>query len=228
MTDKPATMNKTTLTPADVLFSKTQQKVLGLLYGKPDQTFFTNEIARWANMGKGSVVRELNRMNGAGLINISYIGNQTHYQANRQCPIYNELAGIVRKTFGISDVINTALQQQIEQIQWAFIYGSIAKNTASDDSDIDLMLIGDNISYSAVINALMPAEQTLARQINPVIYSPQELINKVNNDHHFIKRLLAQPHINLIGEMPAAIAAAETEKAQTAAQAINKESHNKE
>lgn len=85
----------------DALFTKTQQKVLGLLYGRPDKSFYTNEIVRWANMGRGTICRELARLVTAGILNVSNVGNQHHYQANSHCLIYTELCGITRKMYGL-------------------------------------------------------------------------------------------------------------------------------
>ena len=129
----------------DTLFSKTQQRVLGLLFGKPDQSFYLNEMVRLANMGKGTIKRELERMTAAGLLTVTTIGNQHHYQANIACPIYHELLGITRKTFGLSDVIRTALVPLDASIDRAFIYGSIAKEQATAQSDIDLMVVSDTL-----------------------------------------------------------------------------------
>ena len=82
----------------DALFTKTQQKVLGLLFGKPDKSFYTNEIMRWADMGRGTVGRELERLVSAGLLYVSKEGNQNHYQANANSPVYKELVSIVKKS----------------------------------------------------------------------------------------------------------------------------------
>ena len=95
----------------DALFTKTQQRVLGLLYGKPGKSFYTNEIMRWADMGRGTIQRELERLTAADLLSVTREGNQKHYQANRDNPVYTELLGIVRKTFGLEDVLWQALEQ---------------------------------------------------------------------------------------------------------------------
>src|SRR5690606_2665707 len=126
------------------------------LFGKPDQSFFTNEIIRWVGLGKGTVMRELERMLSAGLIVQTQKGNQNHYQANPQCPIYVDLLAIVRKTFGIGDVIKSALAPIEQHITQGFIYGSIAKGEATAASDIDLMLVGDDLSYGHIMELLTP------------------------------------------------------------------------
>jgi len=151
------------LSLSEALFTGTQQKVPGLLFGRPDQRFYANEIARWAQVGKGSLMRELDRLQRPGVLAMTRQGNQTHYQANPDCPIYAELSGITRKTFGIAEPLRQALQPFAEQVIWAFVYGSIAKDQANASSDIDLMLIGEGLHYSEVMERLIPMEEQSPR-----------------------------------------------------------------
>ncbi|WIM06075.1 MAG: transcriptional regulator [Candidatus Nitricoxidivorans perseverans] len=187
---------------SDALFTGTQQKVLGLLYGKPDQSFYVNEIARWAQVGKGSLMRELDRLHRAGVLTMSRQGNQTHYQANPECPIFGELLGIVRKTFGIGEVLRAALAPLARQLVWAFVYGSIAKGSDHAGSDIDLMLIGEDIGYGDVVETLLPAEERLGRSINPTIYTPVDWLAKKAAGNSFVVRVSGQDRIDLIGGPP--------------------------
>lgn len=189
----------------DALFSKTQQKLLALLFGKPDQSFFTNEIMRSAQVGRGSVVRELERMLAAGLITLAHQGNQNHYQANPACPIFNELIALVRKTFGIADVIKAALRSLNAQITASFIYGSVAKGEAKAESDVDLMLIGEGLAYAQVMECLASAEQMLGRTINPTIYTAQDFSAKLTAKNSFLVRVLEQPRIHILGEVESLI-----------------------
>lgn len=191
-------MNTTSI--ADALFTKTQQRVLATLFGKPDQSFYLNEIVRLANIGKGTVKRELERMTAAGLLTIKRIGNQNHYQANPNCPIYSELLGITRKTFGIADVIKTALLPLDAQIDQAFIYGSVAKQQDTASSDIDLMVISDTLPYATLMTALIEAEPTVGRPINPTIYTAQQIHDKLHGNNAFITGVLAQPKLWIKGE----------------------------
>lgn len=184
---------------ADALFTKTQQRVLGLLYGRPDITFYTNEIVRWADMGRGTVRRELERLADAGLLKVKREGNQLHYQANHDNPIYNELVAIVRKTVGITDVIHEALLPIEHEIELSFIYGSVAKGLDTAESDIDLMVVSEHLSYADLMSQLTDAEQKLARPINPTIYSKQQLLAKLKEDNAFVTRVLEQPKIWIKG-----------------------------
>ena len=172
------------------------------MFGKPDQTFYANEIVRWARVGKGSLMRELDRLQRAGVLRMTRVGNQNHYQANPTCPIYAELLGIARKTFGIAEPLRQALQPFTEQITWAFVYGSIAKDTANTLSDIDLMLIGEGLHYSDVMERLMPMEEQLGRPINPTLYTPQDWAAKLAARNSFVVRVVQQEKIDLLGANP--------------------------
>nr|WP_269137552.1 nucleotidyltransferase domain-containing protein [Pseudomonas sp. PGPR40] len=187
---------------SEALFTTTQQKVLGLLFGNPDRSFYANEIARWAQVGKGSLMRELDRLQRSGVLTMTRQGNQTHYQANPDCPIYAELLGIARKTFGIAEPLRQALQPFAEQITWAFVYGSIAKDQANASSDIDLMLIGEGLHYSEVMERLIPMEEQLGRVLNPTLYTPDDWAAKLAAENSFVVRVAQQDKINLMGGNP--------------------------
>lgn len=185
----------------DALFSKTQQRVLGLLYGRPKESFFVNQILRATGMGVHTIKRELDRMTAVGILTMTRIGNQHHYQANPECPVYPELIGIVRKTFGIGDVIRAALQPRDDDIELAFVYGSVAKAQESAGSDIDLFVVAPDLAYAELMELLADAEQALERPINPSIYSAAELRDKLFGTNAFVTRVLEQPKIWIKGGM---------------------------
>jgi predicted nucleotidyltransferase len=184
----------------EALFTKTQKKVLGLLYAQPDKSFYTKEILRLTGMGVATIKRELDRMVATGILTLTKIGNQHHYQANAACPIYHELLGIVKKTFGIMDVLKDALAP-LEHVDHAFVYGSIAKSSEHASSDIDLMLVGSELSYSAVMELLGSAEQQLGRTINPTLYSLKEFTERCDNNQNFIKRVMEHSKLWIVGEL---------------------------
>lgn len=183
----------------NALFTKSQQKVLGLLYARPEKSFYTNEIMRWASMGRGTISRELDKLVSAGLLTVSRTGNQNHYQANSNNPVYDELVGIVKKTFGIADQTHHALQPFDEKIELAFIYGSISKGTDTASSDIDLMLIGKSLNYSEIMDVLLPLEELLQRTVNPTIYKKADFIKKIKEGNSFVSRVMEQPKIMIKG-----------------------------
>ncbi len=184
---------------SDALFSKTQQRLMGVLFANADRSFYTNEILRLVGAGSGAVQRVLKRMTDAGLLPVRQVGNQKHYQANRNAPVFEELRGIVIKTFGIADQLRQALLPLVGKVSVAFIYGSVASGVDNARSDIDLMLISDQISYPDVIAAVSPFEAKIARPVNPTIYSLAEWKQRLTEGGGFVKRVQEQPKIFLIG-----------------------------
>jgi len=184
---------------ASALFTSSQQRVLGLLYGRADQSFYTNEIVRLAGMGTGAVYRELKKLAAAGLLTETKIGNQARYQANPDTPVFTELRGLIVKTFGVADHLRQALAPVANQIGVAVIYGSMARGTEDVDSDVDLLLITDALAYGDVFPLLSDAETALGRPVNPSIYGRAEWERKQHEGNSFVTRLLEQPKIFLIG-----------------------------
>lgn len=191
------TKKKTSL--ADALFTKTQRRVLGLLFGNPDRSYYANEIVRFAGAGIGTVQRELERLAAAQLVNVSKIGNQKHYQANRQAPIFAELRSIALKTFGVADYLRDALAPLAKRMHAAFIYGSVAKGTDTASSDIDVMIVSDDLTFPDVLQALTKAEVAIGRSINPSVLGRDEWRRKLSEAGGFLQRVMEQPRIYLIG-----------------------------
>lgn len=183
----------------DALFTKTQRQVLGLLFGHADKSYYINQIVRIADVGIGTVQRELEKLASAGLLTVRKIGNQKHYQANPGSPIFQELRGIVLKTFGVADELRRSLETVSAKIVVAFVYGSIARGTDTANSDIDVMVISDELSYPEVIGSFAGAEEKLGRSVNPTLYTPSEVRRKRAEDHSFLKRVTEQGKIFLIG-----------------------------
>lgn len=192
-------MRMTNTSLSDALFTKTQQRVIGLLFGNPNRSYYANEIVRCAGSGTGAVLRELEKLTVSGLLSATKIGNQKHYQANRLSPIFEELRGITLKTFGVADVLRAALASLQDRISAAFIFGSVAKGGDTARSDIDLMVIAENLTYGDVFSCLAQTESRIARAINPTVYSHDELKRKLSDGSDFLLRILEQPKLFLIG-----------------------------
>jgi predicted nucleotidyltransferase len=190
-----------TISPSlsNALFSKVRQCVLALLYGQPDRSFHTNEIIRLTHSGTGAVQRELEKLAAVRLITAQSIGNQKHYTANCTSPLFTELRSIVLKTFGLADVLREALAPIASQIHIAFIYGSIAKQEDTATSDVDLMLVCDDLTYADLFKLLEEAQVKLGRPIHPTFYSPAEWTRKYQANNNFLTQLVKQPKIFLIG-----------------------------
>lgn len=184
---------------ADALFSGTQQRVLGLLFGQPDRSFYATELISLAGAGSGAVQRELARLAQSGLVTVKPVGNQKHYQANPASPIFEELCGVVRKTVGLAEPLRAALAPLAAQIKAAFVYGSIAKKEDTARSDIDLMLVSDTLTFADTILALQSASALLGREVNPNIFTLQDFAKRLKEGSSFVSRVMAQPKIWLIG-----------------------------
>jgi hypothetical protein len=184
---------------ADALFTKTQQRVLGLLYGNPARSFYSNEIVRLSGVGIGTVHRELARLLASGLVTAGRIGNQKHYQANRTAPVFDELRGLALKTFGVADVLRTALAPLAPRIRVAFVHGPVAAGTDNAAANVDVLVLSDYLAYGEVIAGLAAAEKSLGRGVNPSIYGRVEFLRRVSEEGGFLGRVLEGPRIPLIG-----------------------------
>lgn len=185
---------------ADALFSTVQQRVLAYLFGQPERSFFATELIRLAGGGSGAVQRELARLADSGLVTVTRVGTQKHYQANPKSPIFTELCAIAQKTVGLAEPLREALAPLARRITAAFVYGSVAKKQDTAKSDFDLMVVSDSLSYADLFTVLEEVTQRLGRTVNPTVYSRKELDKRVRSDNAFIKRVLAQPKLWVIGE----------------------------
>jgi predicted nucleotidyltransferase len=182
------------------LFGSTQQRLLALLFGQPDRTFFTTELIELAESGTGAVQRELRRLTDAGLVVMTKQGNQKHLQANRAAPVFDELRGIVLKTVGLAEPIKAALARLKEPIQLALVYGSIAKRADTASSDVDLLIVSDGLLLEKAYAALAPAEQVISRKINVTLFTPEEFERRRSDKSPFLSKVLVGEHLVLIGD----------------------------
>lgn len=185
---------------ASALFTQTQQRVLGLLFGQPGRDFTVSELITATGAGSGAVQRELAKLAGSGLVTVQPQGNQKLYRANPAAPIHDELVAIVQKTVGLAEPLREALAPVADRILAAFVYGSIAKRTDHAASDIDLMIVSDTLGYADVVAVLHPLIERMGRDINPTIYAQQELHARLESGNAFLTRVLEQPQIWLIGD----------------------------
>lgn len=184
---------------ADVLFTPTQQRVLGLLFGQPDRRYQSAELIRLAASGTGGVHRFLTRLAQAGLVRVDAVGNQKFYQANPDSPVFEEMAGLIRKTVGLVAPLRAALSPVADDVVAAFVYGSIARGDDHAGSDIDLMVVSDTLDYARMYAVLESAETGLARTINPSLLTAAEWRRKRSEEDSFIARIASQPRLFVIG-----------------------------
>jgi predicted nucleotidyltransferase len=184
---------------SSALFSNVQKRVLGLIFGQPQRSFYTSEIMRSVRSGTGAVERELTRLRDSGLVSVQRIGNQKHYRANADSPIFEELRSLVRKTVALTEPLKESLEPIAKTIDTAFIYGSFAKGTDTAASDIDLMVIGDELDYDGLFSAALDAETKLGRKVSPTLLSRNDWIKKSNDPGSFVSKVRKLPKIFVIG-----------------------------
>ena len=185
---------------ADALFTKVQQRVLAVLFGNHERSFYANELIALAGSGSGAVQRELAQLEAAELVTVKRVGNQKHYQANPTSPIFPELRGLILKTSGLVDVLRASLAPLAPQIEGAFIFGSVAKNKDTAKSDIDLFVITQHLSYRELFSTLEPATSRLGRVVNPTVYSRIEFEKRTREGNAFVKRVMAQSKLWIVGD----------------------------
>jgi predicted nucleotidyltransferase len=186
---------------SDALFSQTKQRVLGLLYGHPDESFFATEIFRRTGGGRGTVQRELERLVSSGLALVTSVGNQKYFRANRDNPIFSELRSIIVKTSGVAEPLRDALRPLSRTIDLALIYGSVARGEAHAGSDVDLLVVATDITLEQLFSRLARAERALGRKINPTLLTPDEFARRRHNGNVFLTKVLSRPVIPLIGSV---------------------------
>ena len=183
---------------ADALFTTTQQRVLSLLFGQPLRSFFASELIGITGSGSGAVQRELKRLASSGLVTVTRIGRQKHYQANADSPVFDELCGLVLKTVAVGEPIRGALEPLADRIALALVYGSVAKGSDRAASDIDLLVVADQVTLEELYAALAPVEARLDRRINPALYTTGEFAGRLAAGNAFLTRVLAGEHTVLI------------------------------
>jgi uncharacterized protein len=183
----------------DLLFGRTRGAILALLYGRADQSFYTRQIAREVDASVGAVQRELENLSKVGLIVRNSIGSQVFYQANRDAPIFQEMRALVNKTIGVFSVLRSALQSLSKQIVVAFVYGSLAREQETAQSDVDLLVVG-KATLDDILSRLSTVEKSVGRPINPTVYSVAEFKSKLASGNHFLTAVLKGQKVFLLGD----------------------------
>jgi predicted nucleotidyltransferase len=182
---------------SETLFGRTRGAVLSVLYGHVGEAFYLRQLARLTDITLGPVQRELRQLVDAGLVSRTTVGAQTLYTANRHSPVFAEIKSLVIKTVGMHDVLFAALEPLRKNVNLAFVYGSVARSSETERSDVDLMIIG-NVDFGVVVEGLADAQKTLNREINPTVYSLKEFRRKMREN--FLKSILAGNKLFIIGD----------------------------
>jgi predicted nucleotidyltransferase len=185
---------------AAALFSDSQARVFRWLFGQPEREFHLSELRRLTGLGSASLQRELNRLAEAGLVHSARVGNLRRFQANPESPVYGELVALTKKTLGLEPLLRQALLPLCPDLRAAWVFGSVAKQTETAQSDIDVMLIGENLLLARILEVLLPLEAQLGRKINPTCYTSVDFQRRRADPDSFVSRVLAQPILPLIGD----------------------------
>lgn len=186
---------------AEALFTATQQRVLGLLFGRPDRSFIQQDLIEQAGGGSGAVRRELARLVESGLVMTTVVGRQKHFRANRGAPIFHELHAIILKTVALTDPLRSALRPLAKRIDLALVYGSVARGEDRAQSDIDLLVVADDLLLEELFARLAPVEKKLGRTINPTLYTGADFEKRRRTGNPFLKKVLAGESIILFGDL---------------------------
>jgi predicted nucleotidyltransferase len=195
--------------PLDALFPKTRQAVLATVYMDPSREWYLSDLA------PSSLQREIVSLVGAGILRRREDGNRAYYRAETESPIFEDLHGLLLRTAGLRDVLTDSLEPFRQRISVAFVYGSLARNEEQPRSDIDLMVIG-RIGLAELAPALKRAEEKLLRPVNPSIYTPEEIAEKLASGHHFLESVMSREKLFVLGDKDDLAAATEREPRQDA------------
>ncbi|MSQ50153.1 MAG: transcriptional regulator [Betaproteobacteria bacterium] len=186
---------------AHALFSESQGRLFRWLFGQPERSFHLSELRRLTGLGSASLQRELRKLALAGLVTSERVGNLRRFQANPKNPIFGELIALTRKVLGFEPMLREALSPLMPRLQAAWVFGSIAKQSDTATSDVDVMVIGEELTLGEVLERLLPLEAETGRKFNPTCYTPAEFARRRSEPDSFVNRVLSQPTLPLIGQI---------------------------
>ena len=184
------------MTLIDIVSSKRKAEILRLLFGVETCEVHLREIARQCHLAVRTVQQELARLEDVGLVCARRDGNRLCYKANQNSPVYPDIRNLVLKTTGLANVLHDALHDPAVQV--AFVFGSIASETAGPVSDIDLLVVGD-IGLRRIAILLSGLAERLGREINPHVLTAEEFGKRKQTGDHFISSVLATPRLFIVG-----------------------------
>jgi predicted nucleotidyltransferase len=183
---------------AEALFSRGKWQVISTLFGHSEKEWYLSEIALKSGTTPSSLQRDLALLVRAGLLHKRRDGNRVYYQANASSPLFRELRGLVLKTSGLVEPVRQSLEVLGKRVDVAFVFGSVATGEARSTSDIDLFVVG-SLQLSDLSRVLVRAERLIARPVNPMVYSREELRDAVESGNHFLSSVLSGPKLYIMG-----------------------------
>ncbi|MEJ2635779.1 MAG: nucleotidyltransferase domain-containing protein [Calditrichia bacterium] len=164
----------------------------------PEREFYLRELSNRFQVSPRQISLELSNLRDIELIKKRVSGNHHYYSVNQQHPLFADLRNIFLKTIGLTEVLRKYLRPFAEEIDYAFVYGSMAKGNATVKSDIDLMVIG-GVTSRNLSGAILEAGQELEREINFSVFSLHEMESRLRNSDHFFTTLFYEPKLFVIG-----------------------------
>lgn len=186
---------------AHAVFSDRQARLFRWLFGQPGRSFYLNELLRLTGLSSASLQQELERLTETGVVLSTRRGNMRLFQANPSSPLYPELVSLTRKTCGVQGVLTQSLAPLRPQLAHAWVYGSVARQEDTSASDVDVMLVGVDLSLAQVLQHLHTAEEALGRKVNPTCYTLKEFMLRRAEPDSFVNKVLARPTIDLLEGM---------------------------
>jgi len=180
-----------------LLSSRVRAEIFRLLFGISVDELHLREIERRTKLNVSTIRQELQKLSKLDLVISKRDGNRLYYRANLHHPIYPDIRNIVLKTVGLIDILKANLTG--DDIQFAFVFGSIARGDAEAESDIDLMVIG-TLSLRKLIERLDGIANQIAREINPHVMTAGKYRQRLNiNRDPFLLRVHNAPKLFIIG-----------------------------
>jgi predicted nucleotidyltransferase len=183
---------------SSALFTERKSRLFKWLFGMPDRAYHLNELLRLTQLGSASLQQELKQLTEAGVIKSERVGNLRRFSANKHSPVFDELVALTRKTVAVRWPIAQALLPLKDQLSGAWVYGSIAQELDTASSDIDVMLVGQQLRLAKVLEQLTPLEKELGRKINPTCYSEKEFEERRKDASSFVSKVFQKPVLDLL------------------------------
>ena len=182
---------------SQILSSQVRAEIFRLLFNKQKSSIHLRDLQRKSGLSIGTIQKEITHLKNLDLVTAERDGNRLYYTANSDHPLYEEISGLVEKTSGVVETLRETLRE-ISEIECAFIFGSFAKGKEKSRSDIDLIVIG-NVGLRTLSSQFKKLTEQTEREINPHIYSKKSWREKLKKKDHFIRSVLNEEKVFLLG-----------------------------
>ena len=183
----------------DALFPRTRRDLLGATHGQADRWWYLSELAAHLNTTPSSLQRELQSLVSSGILRQRRSGKRIYFRAEERSLIFDEIRGIVSKTLGVADALESALAEFDDRIVFAFVYGAVERLREHLQGDVDLLVVG-SVGLADVSTALLALENRYNLDFDVSIYSPEEFREKRAAEHDLITSIMKEEKLFLVGD----------------------------